>query len=284
MRQWENIAEFLGFWLTGNPLVGEERREFETYYSSYCRSFGPYIRRHYADQTREVCRAIEKSSARNPRVLEVGCGCGTESLWFAILGGDVTAIDVTASRLKVAEARASWLRSQMSASLSVQFKQESFIEYEPEAPYDVIWLEQAFHHLEPRSKVYERLFDMLSEDGVLVICETNAWNVAAQIEMFRLRGFRTHRTFVDVQGGVHPYGDERIVAPMFLRKGLRNVGFESVEVRSYRLFPNWNVPELLWPMEAWVVRVLPFLSTHFNVVARKRFADTVPECETPQSV
>ena len=26
-----------------------------------------------------------------PRVLEVGCGCGTESLWAAIQGGDVKA-------------------------------------------------------------------------------------------------------------------------------------------------------------------------------------------------
>src|SRR5262245_58367519 len=94
-----NIAEFLDLWLRGRFLAPTEQATLERYYRSYHRHFGPYLRHHYARQTKELMDVVRKHG--HPEVLEVGCGCGTESLWAAIKGARVTGIDIASEWLDV---------------------------------------------------------------------------------------------------------------------------------------------------------------------------------------
>ena len=67
------IDQFLAWWLTNAVLPAAEQKMFDHYYRSYRRHFGPYVRRYYARQSRELVDLIR--ARRAPRVLEVGCGC-----------------------------------------------------------------------------------------------------------------------------------------------------------------------------------------------------------------
>jgi SAM-dependent methyltransferase len=265
--QWKSIDDFLAYWLRENPLTGADREVFETYYGSYLRRFSPYTRHHFAGQTREIGALIR--AADRPRLLEVGAGCGTEALWFTLQGARVTALDVTGERLAVARARQQWLEQRLGRKLDAQFVEMSLFNYQPAEPFDLIWMEQTFHHLEPREQLYGKLFGLLKPGGTMVICEVNAWNLLLQLQFFRQRGFKTITSFTDAQGNRIEYGNERVTTPGALSRGLRRAGFAVSAVRSFRLLPNSAPPESWLRIENAIVSAAPFLSTHYIVVAKR---------------
>ena len=235
--EWATIADFLRFWLEHNPLSGEERAAFDRYYRNYRRSFSPYLQHHVAGQAREVDDTIRQGAS--PRLLDVGAGCGTEALWFALNGANVTAIDVQAGRLATARARHAWLATRLAQQIPATFVEASLFDLDPASPFDVIWMEQTFHHLEPRQEVYGALFRLLRPGGTLVISEVSAWNLPLQLQLFLRRGFKTKKIYVDSRGRRLAYGNERITTPGALRRGLERA----------------------------IVAAVPLLSTHFNLVA-----------------
>lgn len=264
---WPAISDFLSFWLKSNPLTGPERAVFDRYYGGYRRRFGPYLRHHFAEQTREVTAMVRARPGL--RLLEVGAGCGTESLWFALQGADVTAIDLATDRLAVARARRDWLQARVAKPLRAEFVEQSLFGFEPARPFEVIWMEQTFHHIEPREEVFPKLFSLLSPGGTLVISESNAWNLPMQLQLFMRRGFKTKTFTVDPAGRKVPYGNERITTPQALANGLRGAGFRIEGIKAFRLLPNIDVAESWIPKERALLAAMPWLSTHFNVTAVK---------------
>ena len=98
-----SIDAFLAWWLENQVLTEPQQSVFDGYYAGYRAKFGRYVRHHYSGQSDEICRLIESKS--EPLLLEIGGGCGTEAIWFALRGARVVAIDVNAERLAVAKER-----------------------------------------------------------------------------------------------------------------------------------------------------------------------------------
>ncbi|MDP3655582.1 MAG: class I SAM-dependent methyltransferase [Brevundimonas sp.] len=265
-RKWPSIAAFLQFWLNGDFLEGAEKKEFDHYYGSYLRQFGPYVRHQYSEQTREISEEI--ASRTRPRLLEVGAGCGTESLWFNMLGATVTAIDLNTPRLDVARMRQEKLRELGFAS-QVKFEEASFFDFSPEEDFDLIWMEHTFHHLEPRAAVYAKILQLLKPGGGIFINEVNGWNPLLQLQFFLQRGFKTKTWVEDKDGNLVEYGNERITTPYALQRALRKQGFVVETVRRFRILPNLNPPKGWMSIEKALLVVFPFMATHFNIVAYK---------------
>jgi SAM-dependent methyltransferase len=269
-ERWKSISSFLKYWFEENPLSTPEKLTFEHYYQSYYRRFGTYIRHNYEEQTREITTAIKGASL--PKVLEVGAGCGTESLWFGLLGAQVSAIDINVDRLSVANARKEWLQNRLKAPLKVEYIETSLFDYKPTHKFDFIWMEQTFHHLEPRNKVYGVLREFLVPGGLLFISESNAWNPLVQLELFLRRGFKTRTYFTDKNGRRIEYGNERVIAPVILARALKKNGFSEIKTRRFRTLPNYFNPpfaEAWLTIEQQILKLLPFIATHYNVVAKK---------------
>ena len=74
-------------------------------------------------------------------------------------------------------------------------------------------MEQAFHHVEPRARVYETIAALLKPEGRVVISEANGWNPLLQLVLFRRRGFRTVIERTTETGERFLYGNERITVP-----------------------------------------------------------------------
>ena len=269
-EQCREPADFLAAWIERRcELSADSRREFESYYHSYIREFGPRMRSLYSDQMRELTNVLSEYADRPARVLEVGAGCGTESLWLALQGAEVHGVDLDATRLRVARERETILSRDLSRELSIRWSRESVLAHAG-GPYDVVWMEQALHHMEPRPLVLDALVRLLSPGGRLVVAEANALNAPLQANLLMRRGFRTRREYVAEDGTVHPYGNERVMTAVGLARALKRRRMRIESVRHFRLFPNRRLFERFSVLEERLSRnALAPLCTHFNLVARK---------------
>jgi len=260
-----DISEFLSVWLDNEMLSSENSTVFNRYYRSYKRCFGKYIRYYYRRQTKEIMDIIDKF--KNPSILDVGCGCGTETLWFAYklkdLGGSsVTAIDIDEKMLDTARERQQIIESEIKQDLPVVFSKKSILDLSCDVKYDVIWMEQAFHHLEPRDDVLRKLSDLTKPGGYLVFSESNAWSPINQLFLLWHRGFST----VYWKNGVM-IGNERILTPKALKNNLQKNGFDNVDYQYFRMLPNEKWADyFLYPNAK---LPLAFLYTHYSLIAKK---------------
>jgi 2-polyprenyl-3-methyl-5-hydroxy-6-metoxy-1,4-benzoquinol methylase len=263
----KSISDFLAAWLEGRWLSEPDQGVLLNYYQSYVRHFGPYLRYHYCNQTVELLDKLNRSPDAN--VLEVGCGCGTESLFMALQGAHVLGLDVRHDRLAVASSRLQLLKRLGRDDLACRFEARSVFDITAESQFDIIWMEQAFHHIEPRRDALGHFARLLKPGGSIVISEANGWNPVLQLSLLRKRGFNTIASYTDSQGQQHVYGNERITTPVSLRRLLREAGLEASSLRYFRLFPNWRIADRLLNLERFMPSLLKPAFTHFNLVARK---------------
>jgi 2-polyprenyl-3-methyl-5-hydroxy-6-metoxy-1,4-benzoquinol methylase len=260
-----SISDFLQWWLNEDYLQGEQLNTFKNYYRSYVSNFGHYIKYQYGQQTKELFEELAEDKSK--KILEVGCGCGTEALWLAMHGYSVTAVDVSDELLEVAKSRKIILEQYLGRDLPCQFISQSLLDI-TKNKYDVIWMEQTFHHLEPRDDVLIKLGELLHHGGRLVISETNGWNLAIQAQFFKGRGFNTVINHKGVQ-----WGNERITTARNLVKSLQQNGIKKKSVRYFRIFPNkpWvdSLTYFLGVFDKHELGVIKPLYTHFNYVGVK---------------
>ena len=255
-----NIDDFLELFLKNDLLSPESQKLINDYYRSYKKIFGRYIRHYYKRQTQELMEII--NSLTNPRVLEIGCGCGTESLYMALHGAGVVGIDITNSMINTATERKKLIEDAMGANLSCEFHMQSLFDLDESKKYDIIWMEQAFHHLEPRTDVLKKLEELVVPGGHLIISETNALNPLNQLALFKARGFNT---IINIDG--HMVGNERILSPRKLKQILQERGFTGIKYSYFRTLPNKTWTADVAPSVLHLP--LPFIYTHYNLVATK---------------
>ena len=262
-----DIAVFLSLWLQNDLLEDDAQATLDAYYASARRAFAGRMRRYYRNQIREA----ETFVAERPQcqVLEVGCGLGTESLWLALKGANMTAIDVRPERIACARARQQVVERRLERPLACIFDCASLLDLDTARSYDLIWMEQTFHHLEPRTAVLDKIAGLLAPGGQVVISEANALNPFLQAQLFCRRGLPRVVTFADENGRTHAYGDERIVSAQALERALAKRGFSCLARRHFRIFPNHRLFDWLGGLEARLEGRAPApLFTHFNYVGR----------------
>jgi 2-polyprenyl-3-methyl-5-hydroxy-6-metoxy-1,4-benzoquinol methylase len=229
------------------------------YYSSFRRSFGPLRRHKYDLQLDGLTDRVRSGDVKT--VLDIGCGCGSVSLWLALQGAEVTGVDIEAPRLSVAKRRAELL------GLHPEFMRANILDLTGQ--YDAIWIEQAYHHLEPRAEIQAKVASLLKPGGRLIISETNAWNPLMQGYVITKRGLKTMRTHTDENGKVSLYADERITTPSALSAGFRPHGVVPTGTRYFGVL--WNKPwmERFAVVERMMPPTIAAAHTHYLWEGRK---------------
>jgi 2-polyprenyl-3-methyl-5-hydroxy-6-metoxy-1,4-benzoquinol methylase len=266
-EQAASISDFLRLWLSRNLLAPAEQETLNSYYAGYQRRFPDRVQHYYRRQIQDVLDLIE--ARPGARVLEIGCGTGTESLWMAMHGATVEAIELAKPRFEVANARKAVVESDLGRKLTCEFINGSLLDVDAARQYDIVWMEQAFHHLEPRDQVVEKIAALLRPGGHVVVSEANALNPLLQAQLFLQRGFRTLGEFTDETGRRYPYGNERIVSASRLARLLAKAGIETISTEHFRVFPNSPLWDHLLDVERSVPQWLRPLFTHYNYVGRK---------------
>jgi SAM-dependent methyltransferase len=99
------------------------------------------------------------------RALDIGCGAGTDSVFLAKQGWDVTALDFMPKALAYTQSRAK------SAGVSVRPLEADITEWEPDGRYDLVLDHGLLHNMDPvRYPAYrERVLRALADDGDFVL-------------------------------------------------------------------------------------------------------------------
>lgn len=110
-----------------------------------------------------LVRVLDARDIAPCRVLEVGCGTGTNAIWLASLGFEVVATDIAATALERARAKA---RDQ---GVRIGFLETSFPEGLP--PFELAFDRGVFHVNEDaaaRAAFAHAVADRLTDDGVWI--------------------------------------------------------------------------------------------------------------------
>jgi 2-polyprenyl-3-methyl-5-hydroxy-6-metoxy-1,4-benzoquinol methylase len=113
----------------------------------------------------------ELGSLHGKKILDIGCGLGEASVFFALQGGQVTATDLSPGMLSVtrrlAEINNVYVQTVLSAS-------ERLVEISDE-PFDIIYAGNILHHADI-DKSMRQILSLLKEGGTFVSWDPVAYN------------------------------------------------------------------------------------------------------------
>jgi SAM-dependent methyltransferase len=116
---------------------------------------------------------------RGKKVLEIGCGIGTDTMNFARAGAIVTAVDLSAESIKLAKKRA----EVFGLTGQIQFYEanaETLSDFIPPQKYDLVYSFGVIHHSPHPEKIVEQIRQhFVHEDSrlKLMVYYRNSWKV-----------------------------------------------------------------------------------------------------------
>src|SRR5579871_2745975 len=112
---------------------------------------------------------------RGKRVLEIGCGIGTDTINFARHGASVTAVDLTEKSLEVARRRAEVFGLQDRIQF-FQANAEELSSFVPVEPYDLVYSFGVIHHTPHPERVLEEIRKYTKPGSSVRIMVYNRWS------------------------------------------------------------------------------------------------------------
>ncbi len=116
---------------------------------------------------------------KGKKVLEIGCGIGTDTINFARAGAEVTAVDLSVESLKLAKQRAEIF----GYSDRIKFYEgnaEKLSEYIPPQKYDLVYSFGVIHHSPHPEKIIEQIhknFVLSGSELKIMVYYRYAWKV-----------------------------------------------------------------------------------------------------------
>src|SRR4051794_22259223 len=113
---------------------------------------------------------------KGKKVLEIGCGIGTDTMNFARAGAQVTAVDLTEKSLEVARQRAKVFGLEDRITF-YQANAEKLSDYVPAQKYDLVYSFGVIHHTpHPENVLEEVRKHYLKPDSTVKIMVYNRWS------------------------------------------------------------------------------------------------------------
>ena len=217
---------------------------FRRYYRSLCekRPLRPFFRYNWQSRIAPMRQLLQELPAREMpwRILDAGCGVGTESIYWVMMRDDVevVGVDLSVDRLDAARARAKGWAERGERPLPVQFCNQNIFDVLGGRPFDLIWTMEAISHIDPAESFLSAAFDNLTPGGSLVISDSHLLNPAMIWRLVKMRRHlpvRGHKTVAG--GGQISYAHERLFAVPRLARLLRQTGFSKVNAQLSVFFP-----------------------------------------------
>lgn len=161
------------------PIYSESEME---YFIKYYREAGllttwrkPFFKQHYCFSFFEAVQFIF-SSGRNIRILDLGCGTGTQSLFFALLGADVISIDMDSKALSIFEKRVAYYRQKANKRINISIINADVFKFDFRAvgPLDCIYSMFAFNIMVPAKTLIEKIAPFTSVGCKFVVLDGNS--------------------------------------------------------------------------------------------------------------
>ena len=181
-----------------------------------------------------------RPSQKKLRILDAGCGYGTESLLFSLFPVEVWGIDLVPERIALARSRIDFFQSLSKRPLEVTFVNANIFRFlENAPPFDIIWAMEAISHIYPPEKFFQTCRQKITDDGKLIISDPNSLNPLALIRSIKIRGsivHQPHQKFRDPETRLPAdVGQEKIFNIFRIRKLLEASGFriKAIDVSGF---------------------------------------------------
>lgn len=123
---------------------------------------------------------------RGKRVLDLGCGLGEASVYFALQGACVTSADLSERMLQVTQQVA----ARYGVTLNTCKVTAEHLQLGPEKQFDVVYAGNLFHHVDIDATL-EHIVPFIKDDGVLVSWDPLAYNPLINMYRWIARDVRT---------------------------------------------------------------------------------------------
>jgi 2-polyprenyl-3-methyl-5-hydroxy-6-metoxy-1,4-benzoquinol methylase len=197
---------------------------------------------------------------KGKKVLEIGCGIGTDTINFARQGALVTAVDLSDKSIEVARRRA----EVFGLSDRIRFfhgNAEELSRFVPVEPYDLVYSFGVIHHTPHPGTVLDELRKFVTPESTLKVMVYNrrSWKVLWIVAVYGKGRFWREReltaTYSEAQTGcpvTYAY------TPSEGRRWLHEHRFQATEVFADHIFP-YSIPEYreYRYKRVWYFRILP---------------------------
>ena len=161
----------------------------------------------------------ERSSMKDKKVLDVGCGGGILAEALSELGANVTGIDASENTIGVAKSHSSSIGSDV---IYIQNTIEEFISSHPNEKFDVITCLEMLEHVPSPNEIIKSCSNLLKDDGNIFFSTINR---NPRSYLFAVIGAEYILNLLPK--GTHDY--EKFIKPSELAKWIREAGLNSKE-------------------------------------------------------
>jgi 2-polyprenyl-3-methyl-5-hydroxy-6-metoxy-1,4-benzoquinol methylase len=112
----------------------------------------------------EISNLLKENGVVN--IMDVGCGYGRDSIYFAKQGFNITGIDISSSGISLARAKAE------QEKLNISFIEADFMRWgNTHERFDCVYLYKVLHQIRPKelSAIISKISDVLSYKGIVVV-------------------------------------------------------------------------------------------------------------------
>lgn len=233
-------------WCLASINTGNSVYSYDSCFSQYKTRLKKdgYLWRMYDGRLKELISEVVGQPQK--RVLEVGCGFGHDLVWAALHGHKCLGIDVNSDFVNISTHAKVQIENHIGKNLNITIARINILEMSENLKFDLIYMKDVFHHLEPREAIVKKLVELLAPGGKLIIVEPNALNILIQYQMYRVRGFKVLVEKTDpITGERYLFGNERLVTGRKISSLFRFAGLKGT-VRHMRLLPTKFTNHALW--------------------------------------
>jgi len=155
------------------------------------RRFYELVEAHRYTKEWHIPIAADFASARGLKVLEIGCGLGTDGAQFAEAGADYTGVDLTEAAVDLARKRFELFdlrgKFQTADAENLSFPDESF---------DLVYSHGVLHHTPETGKAIQEIHRVLRPGGraAVMLYHRDSYNYRINISLLRRAGARLLRS------------------------------------------------------------------------------------------
>ncbi|MFT5171254.1 MAG: 2-polyprenyl-3-methyl-5-hydroxy-6-metoxy-1,4-benzoquinol methylase [Candidatus Marinamargulisbacteria bacterium] len=178
----------------------------------------------------EMAKFFFKDTKR-PHLLDLGAGVGTQSLFFAMCGASVTAIDMDKRALEILEKRRKHYESELGKTLDITCVCANTVtfDYSTVPRFDGVYSLFAFNLMKPVDQLLQKLTSHLAPLGKVAILDGNVSSLMNQLMPSRKR---------------------EALSPSELGTSLQDLDLRIVDQKGQMVLPSvfWK-ETLTWPMK-----------------------------------
>ena len=149
------------------------------------RRFYELVEQHRYEKEWHIPSAAGFAATRGLRVLEIGCGLGTDGAQFAKAGADYTGVDLTEAAVELARKRFE-LFNLPGTFLTADAENLDF----KDASFDLVYSHGVLHHTPDTARAVREIYRVLRPNGqaVIMLYHRNSYNYRVNIRMLRRAG------------------------------------------------------------------------------------------------